>query len=154
MLFMVVLSLYYYYYYYALYCSGFIIACFAQHSSLLTFKNIQVMKLMFIIFKVFHFICHVFLWPMWERKKKKNHYTCTVMSHIILSIRTIVILQQIAENSERTVLLFIYLYICFTIICDGFWIWVAIIELCHEKKICNGTDIICNLAKHWIGSVL
>lgn len=32
------------------------------------------------------------------------------MAHIILSIRTIVILQQIAKNSERTVLLFIYIY--------------------------------------------
>lgn len=57
----------------------------------------------------------------------------------------IVILQQLAEKSERMVLLFFLFF--FTIICDGFWIWVAIIELWHDKGICKGTDIICNLAK-------
>ncbi len=43
-------------------------------------------------------------------KGKKNHYTCTLMSHIILSIHTIVILQQIAEKSESEKFLFYLLF--------------------------------------------
>lgn len=140
-------------FYYALFCSGFIIACFAQHSSLLIFKNLQMMKGMFIIFKVFHFICHVFLWSMWERKKKSLYLHTNVTYHSEHSYDC-----NFAANSweewKDGVFIFLFYFYFFTIICDGFWIWVAIIELWHDKSICKGTDIICNLAKRWMGSVL
>lgn len=86
---------------------------------------------------------------MWKKKKKKKnlYLQYTLMSHIFLraGIHMIVIFQQTAEKSEKMAFFYHHLW----------WILnpVAIIELWLGKNICKGTDIICNLAKLWMGSV-